>query len=81
MFNDKCAYATARGDAEDVACVRMYDDTVTSDKTRTGSWESSSCVNGLTNTSEKAGLLSRNSKTGSSTDTASIGLQRCVGHI
>ena len=37
MFNDRCAYATARGDAEDVACVRIYDDTVTSDKASTRS--------------------------------------------
>ena len=53
MFNDKCAYATARGDAEDVAWVRMYDEMVTSDKARTRSCESSSGVNGLTNTSAK----------------------------
>ena len=79
MFNDKCAYATARGDAEDVACVRMYDDAVTSDKARIRSWESSSRVNGLTNTSAKVGLLSRNSNTGSNTAAASIGLQRRLG--
>ena len=81
MFNDRCAYATARGDAEDVAWVRMYDDTVTSDKAGTRSWESSSCVNGLTNTSANVWLLSRNSNRGSSTATGSIGLQRRMGHI
>jgi len=81
MFNDKCAYATARGDAEDVACVRMYDDAVTSDRTRARSCEASSWVNGLTNTSAKVWLLSRNSNKGNSTAAASIGLQHRTCHV